>query len=358
MHRIVGAVRRAIPALAIIVGLVLEPGAPSRPAETLHPDPASPPEEVRFGYFANITHAQAVLGVAAGDFQKAVGPSSLVTRTFNAGPSLIEALFAGEIDIGYIGPSPALSGHFQSRGEGVRVIAGSAANGVAIVVAPNSGIDSLEDLKGKRIATPQLGNTQDVSAKHCLLKVLGQPNADNVIAIPNAEQTAMMARGEIDAAWAVEPWAARLVAEAGGRIIAEEKDLWPNKEFVLTCVIVRPEFLEEHPDIVEKVLRVHVDWTSRLRQDAAAHVPALTDAMEQLTGKRLSSEIIADAISRVKFTDAALNDTLATFARWAYELGFSRHAPTIDGLVDTTILDRVKRDDAARRATENHGGAD
>jgi NitT/TauT family transport system substrate-binding protein len=339
---------------ALTVGLAVPGGGiAARSPNVSRPAAArSAPDEVRLGYFANITHAQAVLGVDAGDFEITIAPARLVTRTFNAGPSLIEALFAGEIDIGYVGPSPALSAFFQSRGEGIRVVAGSAANGVAIVAGPNSGIDSLDDLKDKVIATPQLGNTQDVSAKHYLLKVLGQKNTDNVIAIPNAEQVAMMARGEIEAAWAVEPWAARLVAEAGGTIIAEEKDLWEGGEFVLTCIVVRPEFLAEHPEVVEKVLRVHREWTARLQQDAEAQVPALTDAMEALTGKRLSSDIISDALSRVKFTDAALDETLATFARWAYELGFSRHAPTVDGLVDTTILRRLEKEEAARTGTD------
>jgi NitT/TauT family transport system substrate-binding protein len=308
----------------------------------------APPAEVRLGYFANLTHAQAVLGVAAGDFERAIGSARLVTRTFNAGPSLVEALFAGEIDIGYVGPSPALSAFFQSRGEGVRVIAGSAANGVAIVAAPNSGIDSLDDLQGKVIATPQLGNTQDVSAKHYLRKVLGQQNTDNVIAIPNAEQVAMMARGEIDAAWAVEPWATRLVAEAGGTILAEEKDLWEGGEFVLTLIVARPEFLNEHPEVVEDMLRVHREWTRRLQDDALAHAPALSAGLESLTGKPMPEDIIRVALSRVRFTESALDATLETFARWAYELGFSRHAPSVEGLVDTTILDRLKKEESAR----------
>jgi NitT/TauT family transport system substrate-binding protein len=124
--------------------------------------------EVRLGYFANVTHAQAVLGVANGDFQRAIAPAKLSPKVFNAGPSLIEALFAGEIDIGYVGPGPAINAHAKSRGTGIRVIAGAAANGVLIVARKDSGIDSLSQLVGKKIATPQIGNTQDISAKHYL----------------------------------------------------------------------------------------------------------------------------------------------------------------------------------------------
>lgn len=311
--------------------------------------PATPRsvEEVRIGYFANVTHAQAVLGVDSGDLERALAPAKLTTRIFNAGPSLIEALFAGEIDIGYVGPSPALSAHLQSRGRGIRVIAGAAANGVVIVARPGSGIEKLEDLKGKRIATPQLGNTQDVSARHYLITQLGQPDAENVIPIPNAEQAPMMARAQIDAAWAVEPWGARLVAEAGGKIIAEEKDLWPDKSFTLTLVVVSPEYLKEHPDQVEKVLEVHCAWTERLSEDAGAQVPALAAAMERLTGKKLSKDIIGAAVSRVRFTDQPLAQSITTFAQWAFDLRLAKGVPSVTTLVDATLLEKVR----ARRAS-------
>lgn len=301
-----------------------------------------PLESVRIGYFANVTHAQGVLGVSSGDFAKAIAPVELKTRVFNAGPPLIEALFAGEIDLGYVGPSPAINGHLQSRGRGLRVIAGAAANGVVIVAAPGSGITKLEDLKGRRIATPQMGNTQDMSARHYLTEVLGQPDSDNVLPIPNSEQVSMMTRGQIDAAWAVEPWGARLVAEAGGVIIAEEKDLWPGGEFVLTLIVVSPEFLKRHADVVEQILKVHTDWTRRLTEDAAGAAPALTDALSELTGKRLSGEIVRDALTRVKFTDEPLASSIDTFARWSYDLGLAKGVPSTSTMLDTSILHRIR----------------
>src|SRR5918993_1000204 len=146
----------------------------------------APPAEVRIGYFPNVTHAQAVLGVSSGEFQQAVGSSKLSTKTFNAGPSLIEALFANEINIGYVGPSPVLNGFAKSKGRGLRVVAGAAANGVLVVARKDSGIKKLEDLKGRKVATPQLGNTQDVSAKHYLKYKLGD-DLSNVRPIANAE---------------------------------------------------------------------------------------------------------------------------------------------------------------------------
>jgi NitT/TauT family transport system substrate-binding protein len=322
-------------------------------AATANPGAGAPPaKEVRLGYFANVTHAQAVLGVAGGDFQKALGESKLVTKTFNAGPSLIEALFAGEIDIGYVGPGPVTNAYAKSHGDGIRVVAGAAANGVVIVAAPNSGITKLEDLKGKRVATPQLGNTQDVSARHYLIDTLGQTSADNILPVPNAEQAAMMSRGQIDAAWAVEPWGARLVAEAGGKIIAEEKDLWPDKEFVLTLVVVSPKFLADHPDQVEAILKVHRDWTARLAADPQSHAKELSAALEGLTSKKLSEAIVGDALTRVRFSDEPLESSLATFAKWAYDLGMTRETPNIKGLVDDTLLRRLQGSPANQAPAE------
>ncbi len=308
--------------------------------------------KVRLGYFANLTHAQAVLGVKSGDFATALAPASFSTKIFNAGPSLIEALFAGEIDIGYVGPSPALAAHLQSRGKGIKVIAGAAGGGVVILASPASGIEKLEDLKGKRIATPQLGNTQDVSARHYLIHILGQSNADNVIPVPNAEQAGMMSRSQIDAAWAVEPWASRLSSEAGARVIAEEKDLWPQKNFTLTLVVVSPEFLRDHPDAVERVLQVHIDWTNRLTQEPAAQISALSHALESLTSQKLSPEIVSSGINRINFTTEPLDDSLKTFAQWAFDLKQARSVANIETLVDTKLLRKVLANQPGKPAAQ------
>jgi NitT/TauT family transport system substrate-binding protein len=309
---------------------------------------AAPPAEVRVGYFANLTHAQAVLGVASGEFEKAIAPSKIKTRVFNAGPSLIEALFANEIDIGYVGPGPAVSAHAKSKGQGIRVIAGAAANGVAIVARDGSGIAKLEDLKDKRIATPQHGNTQDIAARYYLQHTLKQDNLNNVIPVANAEQAALMARGEIDAAWAPEPWGARLVAEAKGKIVGDEKDLWENKEFTLTLVITTPEFLAKHPDVVEKILAQHRAITGKLVADPKGQLPALEAGLFALTNKKLPEGVLADAITRVKFTDNPLEDTLAKMAQWSHEIGFLQQEPKLAGLVDTSLLRKVQQEQDAR----------
>ena len=293
---------------------------------------------VKLGYFANLSHAQAVLGVASGDFARAVSPEALETKVFNAGPSLIEALFAGEIDVGYVGPGPVISAYNNSDGKGIRVLAGAAADGVVIVARKGSGITSLADLGGARLATPQLGNTQDLSARHYVSAVLKEQGASNVIPVDSAQQAALFARGDLDAAWVPEPWGERLIVETGATLVAQEKDLWPSKQFALTLVVTTPEFLASRPDVVERLLRAHRVWTQRLVEHPDQYVGALGDALFGITGQRLGAGILPAAIKRVQFIDEPLDDTLRTFAQWNRDLGFARRQPPIEGLVDTTIL--------------------
>jgi NitT/TauT family transport system substrate-binding protein len=315
---------RAILLIALLLGLCACP----RGSKTSEPT-------VTIGYYANLTHAQAVLGVASGDFERAVAPSKLQTRLFNAGPSLIEALFAGEIDIGYVGPGPAISAFQKSGGKGIRVVSGAAANGVVVVARQGSGIHALTDLAGKRLATPQLGNTQDISARHYLSAVLGQTDLRNVIPVDNAEQAAMLSRGDIDAAWVPEPWGQRLITETGATLVAEEKDLWPGKEFCLTVVVTTPEFLTKRPDVVAAVLKVHHEWTRRLAAEPEKYRAPLGDALFTLTGKRLPPGVLPPALARVRFVDDPGLDTLRTFAIWKHDLGFDRSVADVTGLVVT-----------------------
>ena len=303
----------------------------------------APLAEFRLGYFANLSHAQGVLGVASGELAQAVAPATFTTKVFNAGPSLVEALFAGEIDIGYVGPGPALAAHARSKGQGIRVIAGAAANGVLIVARKDSGIRTLADLKDRRIATPQHGNTQDIAARHYLAAELGQKGDGNVLPIPNAEQSGMMDRGQIDAAWAPEPWGSRLVAETGATIVAEEKDLWPGKQFALAIVVTTPEFLRDHPDVVAKVLGVHRAWTARLASDPKAHLPQLGTALLALTGKKLPPGVLDSAITRVTFTDDPLEGTFKTMGQWTYDLGFEQQPARLGTLFDLNVLKELQK---------------
>jgi NitT/TauT family transport system substrate-binding protein len=298
--------------------------------------------EVRLGYFPNLTHGQAVLGVSSGEFAAAVAPAKFTPRQFNAGPSLIEALLADQIDIGYVGPGPAINGFVQSHGQGLVVVAGAANNGVLIVARKDAGINSLADLAGKKIATPQHGNTQDIAARHYLSTTLKQTDLSNVRPIPNADQAAAFARGDIDAAWVPEPWGSLLISTTGAKLVGEEKDLWPEKEFSLTVIVTTPAFLAAHPDIVEKILVVHRSWTKRLNAETGNYVQPLEDALFAMTSKRLPPGVTASALERVEFTDLASDETFEANAQWAYDLGLAKEKPDLNGLTDLTILHKLQ----------------
>ena len=304
----------------------------------------APPAAVRLGYFANLTQAQAVLGVSSGEFARVIGPSKLQTKVFNAGPSLIEALLAGEIDLGYIGPGPTLNAQAKTHGQGIRVVAAAANNGVVIVASEASGIKTLEDLKGKRVGTPQYGNTQDVAARHYLKDVLHQTDLHDVRPIPNSEQSGLMSRGDLDASWAPEPWGSFLVAQNGAHVVGEEKDLWPEKQFNITVVVTTPDFLAAHRDIVEKMLRVHRNWTERLQKDPDKYLPQLESALFDLTQKKFPSGVLPAAMKRTQFTDDPLPQTFESFAQWSLDLGFVQQKPDLTNLVDTTILKKLEKE--------------
>ena len=305
------------------------------------PAATTPPVDVRLGFFPNLTHAQAVLGVTSGDFANAVAPSKFTPQQFNAGPSLIEALNAGQIDVGYVGPGPVINAFAKSHGEGIRVISGAAENGVLIVARKDSGIQQMSDLKGKKIATPQHGNTQDISARHYLTAVLGQTDTDNVLPIANADQFGMMQKGDIDAAWVPEPWGSLLISQAGATLVGEEKDLWPTKEFSLTVIVTTPEFLQNHPDIVQKLLAVNHDWTNKLNSNPADCIPKLEAGLASLTGKRPPDGVVASALAHVKFTEDPSPATFTTNAQWAFDLGFAKENADLSKLMDLSVLQKL-----------------
>jgi NitT/TauT family transport system substrate-binding protein len=276
--------------------------------------------------------------MSSGELERALSPTKLEAKVFNAGPSVIEALFAGAIDVAYVGPGPALNAHARSHGAGLRVVAGGCANGVVVVARKGSGIRTLADLAGRPLGTPQLGNTQDLSARHYLSAVLGQKDLGNVRPVDLAEHAGLFARGELDAAWVPEPWGQRLISETDAVLIAEEKDLWPGGQFTQTLVVTTPEFLARRPDVVENILRVHRSWTLRLTTEPKKYEGELSDALSALTGRKLPNGVLHAAMGRVHFTDEPLPETLRTFAAWTHDLGFGEREVDLQGLVDTTVL--------------------
>jgi NitT/TauT family transport system substrate-binding protein len=311
------------------------------------------PIVVHVGYFPNITHSQALVGKSTGKFESALGSAASVDwKEFNAGPSVIEALFAGALDLAYVGPNPAISGYTRSKGVALRVIAGATSGGAALVVRPAAGIQSAKDFHGKRIATPQLGNTQDVALRAWLqangLQVREKGGDVQVIPIANPDQLTLFVKGEIDAAWAPEPWAARLVHEANGRVFIDERDLWPDRRFATALLIARTEFLQQHGDLVKVWLRTHVELTGWIEKNPAEAKKILNDEIKRETSKALAPEVLDDAFGRLDVTYDPLRGALAKSAQQAYSLGFlGKEAPDLSGLFDVTLLNEVLREKKA-----------
>ncbi|MCL7425600.1 ABC transporter substrate-binding protein [Streptomyces sp. YS415] len=301
-------------------------------------------DEVRIGYFPNLTHATALVGVEEGIFQKELGGTTIKASTFNAGPSEIEALNAGSIDIGWIGPSPAINGYSKADGSNLRIISGSASGGVKLVVNPDK-IKSLKDVKGKKIATPQLGNTQDVAFLNWIAeqgwKVEAQSGKGDVSVVRTDNKVTPDAykSGSIDGAWVPEPTASKLVAE-GGKVLLDEGDLWPDKKFVITNIIVSQTFLKEHPDVVEAVLRGSVKANEWINANPDKAKAAANEALKKESGKALPAEVIDPAWKSISFLDDPLAATLDTQAEHAVKAGLLEQ-PDLNGIYDLALLNKI-----------------
>ncbi len=308
------------------------------------------PAVVRAGHFPNITHAQGLVGQATGRFQKALGGAARIEwKVFNAGPSTIEAMFAGELDIAYIGPNPAITGYVRSHGEALRIIAGACSGGAALVVRSDVPIASAADFRGRSLATPQIGNTQDVAARHWLLDNgldwIERGGTVRVLPLANPDQLTLFLKKELDAAWTVEPWVSRLLQEGGGRVLLEEGSLWPDGRYVTTHLIVSRRFLDGHPDIVHAWIREHVaitDWINAHRDDA---VSIINTEIGVETGRTLPERVIRAAFERLTLTDDPVRSSLVESARRAFDLGFlGREEPDLSGIYDLTLLNAVRRE--------------
>ena len=304
---------------------------------------------LRIGYFPNITHAQAVIGLNDGDFQKVLGNNVTVeTVKFNAGPSAIESLLADRIDATYIGPNPAINGYLLTDGKDLRVISGASSGGASFVVRNDSGIETVNDLGGKKFASPQLGNTQDVALRKYLIDngYNTIENGGNVTVLPiaNADILTAFLKKEIDGAWVPEPWATRLVQEAGGKVLVDEKSLWPDGKFVTANLIVRTDYLEKNPDVIKKLLEAHVDETLKINNDTAAAAKEFNTQLKKLTGQEISENVLDKAFSNLELTYDPLKLTLFKSANDAYDLGFiekGKDRPNLSGIYDTTLLNEV-----------------
>lgn len=299
---------------------------------------------LRLGYFPNITHATALVGVEKGILAEKLGPNvTLRTSTFAAGPAAVEAVFSGAIDATYVGPNPAINAFTKSNGQAIRIIAGATSGGAFLVVKPD--ITSAKDLKGKKIASPQLGNTQDVALRTWLaandLKTDTQGGGDvSITPQENAQSLETFKSGAISGAWVPEPWATRLVQEGNGTILVDEATLWPEGRYVTTQLVVRTAFLKDHADVVARLLEGHVAATAFLNQSPAEARPLANLAIAKLTGKALPAQLIDAAWKNLVFTNDPVASSLrkgATDAQAAKLLTSVK----LDGIYDLAPLNKI-----------------
>lgn len=285
-------------------------------------------DKVRIAYFPNITHAAALHAAATGAFRRAVGDAIQVEeRVFTAGPAEIEALFAGEVDFGYIGPGPAINGYIKSNGQALEIIDVAASGGASLIATKGRGIKSLQDLAYKRIAVPQTGGTQDISLRHAL-KEVGLSGKDkggtvDIVQYAPADVLDLIRIGELDAAWLPEPWVSRVIKDAGATLVTDERTLWPKGKFATAVVIVRKDFAKANPDIVAKLLKAHRESVDAINADQKAAGTVISQQIAKLSqGKTLSPDVLNGSFSRTDITYEALDESILTFADWANELGY------------------------------------
>lgn len=292
---------------------------------------------IRVGHFPNITHIQALVAQnlsrkGQGWFEQRLGPDiKLEWYVYNAGPSAMEAIFAGAIDVTYVGPSPALNAYAKSKGEEIRIVAGAATGGAALVVQPDSGLAKPEDFRGKTIATPQLGNTQDVAARAWLtrggLKITLTGGDAHVVPTENPDQLALFQRKQIDAVWTVEPWVSRLEREAGGKVALEEKDS------IATVLVSSAKFFTGQPDLLRRFVAAHRELTAWIAAHPDEAQAMVRDELAAETHGAVSADLVAHAWGRITVTDSVTQDSLAAFVANAQQAGFLRNAPDLSRLV-------------------------
>ncbi|MBI2111881.1 MAG: ABC transporter substrate-binding protein [Nitrosarchaeum sp.] len=310
----------------LIVGIIVNSD------ETTHEN------KIRVAYFPNINHAVPIIGMEKGTFENQIGNNTVIEPIlFDAGPQVIESIFAGSIDIAYVGPGPAINGFLKSEDHNVKILSGAASGGASFIVHPNSKIESVADFEGKRIAAPQIGNTQDISLRTYLsengLKPAEKGGSVIVLNISNPDIYTLFAKGDIDAAWVPEPTATILVQQLDGKRLFNEEELWPDNRFASVLLIAREEYVKQNPEIINKWLEAHkqtVDWINSNPEQTRI---IFNQFMKKETGKSLPDKLVDESLSNLEITSDPIVSSVHTFAKRADSLGYlGRHGYSLDGI--------------------------
>jgi NitT/TauT family transport system substrate-binding protein len=300
---------------------------------------------IRFGVFPNVTHAPGLVMLAdGGQLSKLLPKATIRVSQFNSGTTAVEALFNEAIDITFIGPNPAINAYAKSGGKAVRVISGSTSGGAFLVVRPT--ISSAADLKGKKIASPSLGNTQDVALR-AWLKAQGltadTAGGGDVAVVPqeNSQTLETFIAGTIDGAWVPEPWATRLVQDAGAKVLVDERDLWPDGKYVTTHLLVSTKFLDANPELVRRILLATVQAVDYVNANPAEAQTIVNAEIKKLTTKALSDGLLRTSWSNLSFTADPVASSLRKSADDAIALGLLKDPGDLAGLYDLGPLNEI-----------------
>lgn len=309
---------------------------------------AEDPIKVRAAHFSTVTHAPALVARAKNHFEeKFAGQAAIDWKTFNAGPEAIEALFANAIDILYVGPNPAVNGFVRSEGKALRIIAGVAGGGSAFVVRSGSSIEKFEDIRGKRVSAPQAGNSQDIALRRLMkeknLAPKNQGGDVEVFNIAGGDQLTAMLKGEIDGIWTVEPWVSRLESESNGKVLFDEKELWPNGRYATALLVIRKKFMDEHPNLVEQWVRAHVEIVDWINQNLAEAKRLVNEELKLETGKAIPEVYLDRSFERIVFTSDPMESSVLESAKHAEQIGFlGRKAINLNGLYELSFLNAIQ----------------
>jgi NitT/TauT family transport system substrate-binding protein len=350
--------KRSFAAAVVAIGLVAaacggDTDTPGQVTGTGSPaaSAAAGGDALRLGYFPNLTHATAIVGVEKGFIAKHLartgGSTKLETKTFNAGGDAVTALFGNSIDASYIGPNPAINAFQKSDGEAIRIISGATSGGAYLVTKKD--INSTGDLEGKKVATPQLGNTQDVALRAWLkdegLETTTSGGGDvEIVNQENSVSLETFRSGDIDGAWVPEPWATRLVDEGGGKVLLDEAELWPNGRFVTTHLIVRTEYLAEHPDQVKALLEGHLEADGFIHDNADEAKTVVNGGIEKLTTKPIATDVLDKSWENLTFTVDPVASSLEKSKNDAVALGLLE-AVDLEGIYDLAPLNALLKAD-------------
>jgi len=295
-------------------------------------------DKIRVAFFPSIGHAVPIVGIENGIFQKGIGDQiKIETKLFDSGPQVIESIFARSIDVAYVGPGPVINGFLKSHGNDIKILAGAASGGASFIIQPDSGLDSIENFDGKRIASPQISNSQDVSLRYYLasndLKPIEKGGTVFVLNISNPDIYTLFAKGDIDGAWVSEPWATMLVQELDGVRLFNEEKLWPNEQFTSVLLIARTNYIENNPEVIHNWIKSHEETVLWINSNPDKSKSMFSDFLLGYMGKSLPPEIIDESFSNLTITDDPIKNSVFTFAERADSLGYlGRSGYNLDGI--------------------------